>query len=93
MANNISGTVWRIDTIPFSYAQPVKVDNVNWTEAANVGDRFVMQTNTGNPIMDARANQVNYTQNFGKLGPWQNSGIKITTLDSGVVYITVGGGK
>lgn len=91
MANDISGSVWRIDTTPFSYAYPVKIVSANWTDQQNVGDQVVLQTTASKPIIDSQAQQINFQQNFGFLG-WQN-GIKIVTLDSGVLNLSVGAGK
>lgn len=91
MANSISGTVWRIDTLPFTYKYPVKITGANWTDQTAVGNQIVVKDNGGNTIIDSKAQQVNFQQNFGNLG-WQ-TGITVTTLDSGVLTISVGGGK
>ena len=91
MANDISSSVWRIDTVPFSYAFPVKIDTINWSDQTSAGDRLVLQTTASKPVIDSIAQQPNFQQNFGKLG-WQN-GLKLVTLDSGVVSIAVGAGK
>ena len=91
MANDISSTVWRIDTLPFSYTAPVKIKTLNWTDATSAGDQVVIQTTAGKPIVDSIAQQPNFQQNFGELG-WQN-GLQVTTLTSGVVNIAVGAGK
>jgi hypothetical protein len=91
MANDISGVVWRIDTLPFSYAFPVKIVTAQYTDAVSTGDQVVMQNTAGKPIIDSQASSPNFQQNFGFLG-WQN-GIKVTTLTSGVLQLSVGGGK
>ena len=92
MANNISGPVWRIDTLPFSYTGPVKMVNTTWTEAATAGDQLVIQSQDSKTIIDDKAYATNYDKNFGFLG-WYPTGIKVTTLTSGVVLISVGSGK
>ena len=92
MANDISGEVWRIDTLPFAYTGPVKIVNLSWLEAGTAGDQFVMQTTAGKPIIDSKCYAANYPQVFGFLG-MHATGIKITTLTSGVVQIVVGAGK
>jgi hypothetical protein len=91
IANDTSGTVWRIDTLPFSYAFPVKIVTAQWTEAVSSGDQIVLQNTASKPIIDSQASSPNFQQNFGFLG-WQN-GIKVTTLTSGVLQLSVGGGK
>jgi hypothetical protein len=92
MANDITGPVWRIDTLPFSYTGPVKLVNVSWTEAATAGDQLVMQSTASKPIIDDKAYAANYDKNFGFLG-WYPTGIKVTTLTSGIILISVGSGK
>jgi hypothetical protein len=91
IANDISGTVFRIDTLPFSYPYPVKIVTAQWTDAVSAGDQVVMQNTASKPIIDSQASSPNFQQNFGFLG-WQN-GIKVTTLTSGVLQLSVGGGK
>jgi len=91
MANDISSTVWRIDTLPFAYTGPVYIIGANWTDQVTAGDQCVFQTTGSKPIIDSKAQTANYQQNFGKLG-WQN-GIKGVTLTSGVLNIAVGAGK
>lgn len=91
MANSIAGNVWRIDTLPFSYAFPVKIANAQWTEAVSAGDQVAVTNAAGTPVIDSQASSPNFQQNFGFLG-WQN-GIVVTTLTSGVLQLSVGGGK
>jgi hypothetical protein len=92
VANNITGAVWRIDTLPFSYSGPVKIVNAIWSEAVAAGDQLVMQTIDSRPIIDTKAYAANYDWTMGFLG-WFPTGIKITTLTSGVVQIVVGAGR
>lgn len=92
MANDITGAVWRLDSTPFSYPYPgVKIVNANWTDAQNLGDQAVLQTTASHPIIDSKAQGPNYQQHFGFLG-WQN-GVKLVTLNSGVLNLSVGAGK
>lgn len=92
MANDITGPVWRIDTLPFIYKGPVKIVNLTWTDQAAIGDALVIQTLANKPVVDSKAYAVNFVQNFGFLG-WYPTGIQVTTLGSGVVQISVGAGK
>jgi len=92
MANDISGPVWRIDTLPFSYVGPVKIVNLSWTDQAAAGDSLVVQSQTSKTIVDTKAYAANYPENFGFLG-WYPTGIKVTTLTSGIVLISVGAGR
>jgi len=77
--------------LPFSYAFPVKIVVAQWTDATSAGDQIVVQNTASVPIIDSQASSPNFQQNFGFLG-WQN-GIKVTTLTSGVLQLSVGGGK
>lgn len=92
MANDISSGNWRIDTLPFSYPYPVKIVNANWTDQTAAGDQLIATQGNGKPLIDSKAQQANFQQNFGNLG-WYTSGIKVTKLDSGVLNINVGSGR
>ena len=91
MANDISGNSWRLDTVPFTYPYELKIKQISWTDQANVGDQVILQTVAGKPILDSKAQQANFQQNFGELG-WQPS-LTITKLDSGVIIINPGANK
>ena len=91
MANDISGGTWRLDTVPFTYPYMVKIKNMSWTDQNNAGDQLVIQTITGKPIIDSKAQQANFQQNFGEYG-YQQSFV-LTKLDSGVVIVNVGANK
>jgi hypothetical protein len=91
MANDASTTQWRIDSLPFTYPYRVYIAQLNWTDQTAVGNQVVITQANGKPIIDSRAQQINFQQNFGKLG-WVN-GITVATLDSGVIEINVGGNK
>lgn len=91
MANDISSGVWRIDTLPFSYAFRVKIISADWSDATTIGHRLIATQANGKPLFDTMANQVNYLQGLGRKD-WVN-GITVTTLDSGVLTINVGAGK
>jgi len=91
IANDVSGNSWRIDTLPFSYAYPIKIREAQWTDQTNAGDQLVVQTVAGKPIIDSKAQEANFQQNFGQLG-YQPS-LKVTTLTSGVLIINPGANK
>lgn len=69
----------------------MKIISANWTDQTSIGDQVVLRTTAGLPIIDSKAQQPNFQQNFGFLG-WQN-GLVLVTLDSGVLNLSVGGGK
>ena len=92
MANDITGAVWRIDTLPFAYTGPVKIVNASWLEGGTVGDQLVMQTTASKPIIDSKCYALDYPQVFGFLG-WFPTGIKVVTLTSGVLQLSVGAGR
>lgn len=92
MANNFTGPVWRIDTV-FTTASPtVKLVNVTWNEAVAAGDQAIITTKDGRTLVDTKSQETNFSQNFGFIG-WASDGIKVPTLTSGVLLITVGAGK
>lgn len=95
MANDISGPVWRIDTLPFSYIGPVKLKNVIWTEQVAAGDQLVIQSQASKTLVDAKAYAANYTMEFKDIEwvPTNPPGIKFITLASGVVLLAVGAGR
>ena len=91
MANDISGGVWRLDTVPFSYNATVKIVNLVWTDEGALGDSLVLQTISGKPIVDAKAAGADSSTYFGFFG-WVPS-LRLVTLTSGVVMISVGAGR
>lgn len=92
MANNFTGPIWRIDTVFTTASPPVKLVNVVWNEAATIGDQAIITTKDGRTLVDSKANQVNYSQSFSSIN-WASDGIKVPTLTSGVLLISIGSGK
>jgi hypothetical protein len=93
MANDISGPVWRIDTAPFTYKYPVKITNLNITDAT-AADHVVITQANGKPLVDFTANASELDYRIGGL-LWVQ-GISIGSGGLGttaVVYIAVGAGK
>lgn len=90
MANDLTGPVWKIDST-MTYNGPVKIVNISWNEAVTAGDQITLTEISGKPVLDSKAYAANYSQNFGFLGYHQN--LKVTKIDSGIIYITVGSGK
>jgi hypothetical protein len=93
MANDIATAVWRLDTAPFSYAFPVKIMNLNITDAT-AADHVVITDINSHTIVDFTANASELDYRIGNLG-WVR-GIKIGSGGLGttaVVTIAVGAGK
>jgi hypothetical protein len=95
MANNISSSVWRIDTAPFTSATVirVKIMNLNITDCT-AADHVVITDLQGRTIVDFTANASELDYRIGNLG-WVN-GIVIAgggLGTTGVVTIAVGAGK
>lgn len=93
MANQIGGNPWRLDTAPFSYNFPVKVDNLDITDAT-ANDHVVIKDVNGNTIVDFTATTSEQQFRMGKLG-WVR-GIVIASGGLGassVVTIAVGAGR
>lgn len=96
MANDISTGVWRIDTAPFTYKYPVKITNLNITDAT-AADHIVITQANGKPLVDFTASAGDLDYRVGGL-LWAENGIAIGAggLGAGgtaVVQIAVGAGK
>jgi hypothetical protein len=93
MANDITSAIWRLDTAPFSYSYPVKIINLNITDAT-AADHVVLKDINGKTIVDFTANASELDYRIGNLG-WVR-GVVITTGGLGttaVVQIAVGAGR
>ena len=93
MGNSATGAVWTLNTVPFSYLYPVKVENLNITDCT-ASDHVVIKDAAGRTLVDFTATSSELQYRVGKLG-WVN-GIVITTGGLGtsaVVTIAVGAGK
>ncbi len=93
MANSATGAVWNLNTAPFSYAYPVKVDNLNITDST-AADHVVIKDFAGRTLVDWTADAGTLEYRIGKLG-WVN-GIVIASGGLGtssIVTIAVGVGK
>ena len=94
MANDITSSVWRIDTAPFSYPYRVKITNLNITDCTDA-DHVVITQNNSHPLVDFTAHtDGDLDYRIGGL-LWCN-GVNILTGGLGatsVVYIAVGAGK
>jgi hypothetical protein len=95
IANDISSSIWRLDTAPFTSGTMTRVDimNLNITDAT-AADHVVITDINGKSIVDFTANASELDYRIGKLG-WVN-GIKIGTGGLGttaVVTIAVGAGR
>lgn len=89
MANTFNVNPWVIDTVmaTSSSANPVLVRNIIWTDQVAAGDQLIIVDASGNVIIDIKASVANVVQALGNMG-WV-SGLKVTTLTSGKVYIYV----
>lgn len=91
MANDIASTVWRIDTLPFTYPYRLKIVSAIWSDQVAAGDSIVATQSNGKPLFDSKAQEANYLQDLGRKD-WVN-GITMVTLTSGVLTLNVGAGK
>lgn len=93
MANDITGAVWRIDTAPFSYDYPVKIENLNITDST-LADHVQIFDKAGRTLVDWTSTSGEQQYRIGKLiwtaGIVINSGGLGTTS---VITIAVGAGK
>lgn len=89
MANSFQVNPWVVDTVMATPAapNPVLVRNIIWTDQVAAGDQLIIQDSNGNVIIDIKASVANVVQTLGNFG-WV-SGIRVTTLTSGKVYIYV----
>lgn len=91
MANDVTSTIWRIDTLPFSWPYRIYIASMEWTDQTAAGDAIVFTQADGKALIDSKAYAADFMQNFGKKG-WVE-GITGVTLTSGVLYINVGGSR
>ena len=92
MANSAVGSVWRLDTAPFTYKFPVKVMNLNISAAA--ADHIVITQINGQPLVDFTATADELQYRVGNLGWSQGIVIGSGGLGTaGIVEIAVGAGK
>lgn len=91
MANDVTTTVWRIDTLPFTFTGRLYIASAEWSDQVAAGDALVATQSNGKPLWDTKASSANFLQDLGKQG-WVN-GITVTTLTSGVLTMNVGGCK
>ncbi len=94
IANDVTSSVWRIDTAPFTSAVTrVKIMNLN-ISGATAADHVVITDLHSKPIIDFTASAGDLDYRVGNLG-WVN-GIKIGAGGLGtsaIVTIAVGAGK
>jgi hypothetical protein len=95
MANNISSNPWLLNTAPFTYNYPVKITNLNITDATT-GDHIVITDINNNTIVDFTANSAELDYRIGTIG-WVR-GIKVASGGFGTsgtanVSIAVGAGR
>jgi hypothetical protein len=96
MANDISANPWKIDTAGAGtiYAFPVRIGNINWSNySLGVSQTCQVQDVNGKDILLAVTGTGTQMQptNTGVIG-WVR-GLKVTTLGSGELTITIGAGK
>lgn len=89
MANFFGVNPWVVDTVMAAPAgpNPVLIRNIVWTDQTAAGDQLVIKDANGNTILDIKASAANIVQTLGNFG-WV-SGLQVTTLTSGKVYIYV----
>lgn len=85
MANDISSNPWFIDTAGVLYKDKVKIKRLVWTQQATAGDSLVLKDINGQIIIQSKAYQPNFNQEFAYDG-WFN-GLDLTTLTSGVLLV------
>ncbi len=94
MANNISGPIWRIDTAPFTYTGPIRVNNLNIVDAT-AADHVVAKDSDGRTLVDFTANASELDYRVGPLGPWVNGFVVASSGlgTSAVIQMSVSAGK
>lgn len=91
MANSITGPIWRIDTLPFTYSGQVKIKSAQWSDQVTAADQIVFNDGVGRTVIDTKAQQANFLQDFSEKG-WI-PGLVGVTLGSGVLLIAIGATK
>lgn len=91
MPNNVTSGIWRIDTVPFTYSYPVKILNLNISDAT-AADHVVLNDINGHTVVDFTANASELDYRIGALG-WTRGLVLVSLGTTAVITIAVGAGK
>jgi len=87
MANNIGGRVWALDTPGATtiFSSMLKVTMVEWFNPTVIGHLMQLTDLEDRVLLDGRAEAANQSRVFRPTTWWH--GLKVPTLQSGIVYI------
>lgn len=89
MANDLTGPVWKIDTVGVLAAKLVHVRGIRWvSKSATAGDDVEIKDASGRVIWASVASGSNYVEADNALRAVY--GFEVTVLDSGTLYLEVG---
>lgn len=89
MANNITGTVWKIDTAGVITTAHIRLSHIRWvSKTASAGDGCIITDAAGRVLFEDYASGANYVS-ADRPEVSVPGGIIVTLLDSGTIYLAV----
>lgn len=87
MANNLTGNPWVIDTAGSIFSGEVRIDRIAWKNATTLNHTVLIVDSAGNMIFEDFASGATYntSEPRGRI----YTGVTVTTLNSGKLYIDV----
>lgn len=94
MSNNVDGNPYILDTASGSLvtARRLRIQSIRWVSpSASAGHAVSVQTALGRVVFSTSATGSNYVeaQNWPEESPLIADGLKVPTLDSGSLYISL----
>lgn len=94
MSNDITGNPYILDTASSTLvtAARIKIQSIRWVSpVASAGDTAIIQNALGRVVFSSEATGANYVeaQNWPYEAPLIADGLKVTTLESGTLYISL----
>lgn len=88
MANNIRNRVWVLDTVATVFTSRVFIQKIEWFAPATIGDDMALTDILDKVVQSGQCEVAGGTQVWYPEA-WFN-GLKLATLTSGVVHVTIG---
>lgn len=87
MSNDITSNPWIIDTVGAIFAGKISIDRISWKNATTLNHTVLIVDGSGKTIFEDFASGATYntSQPIGR----EYTGVTITTLQSGKIYLDV----
>jgi hypothetical protein len=89
VANSLSGTTWKCDTVGVLSPGQVAVKSFYWLAPVADGDVLIVKDNAGRVVLHAIAEAAGQSQYFYKGGKFWVPGLTLDTLTSGTLFIDI----